>query len=268
MLLHCCSRNTVLLSYVLLIMQNRIQWSKCWFFLVCFSVTGCLMVFVTLEITLANNSYIYGDDYFNHNVCWANTSFILANNGSDCLIATSTRKTLSAFYVVYLFFTVVSVATFSFIMGIAYRWYRRKRASLLRSPSSIGHSVAKEQSFLIFKTTFRYAITSMVYIACFIPLLLAQNQLAFKGPFNNTNSVIYGVFYGLYQPIVALLNVSVYGIFCKTFRMEVRELFVITIQNLRKDKFRTRDDDTVYDPIINGKIQQSYSLLNNSAPSH
>ena len=122
------------------------------------------------------------------------------------------------------------------IAAIAYNSYRRKRTSMMRSPSSVGHSVAKEQSYLVFKATFRYAVTSIIYLIGFIPILACQNYLAFYGPFSQEKAVVYGVFYGLYQPMVALLNLSAYGFFSESFRTEMKVLFIRVAGACRRRK--------------------------------
>ena len=262
------SRNTVLLLYVLMIMQDRIQWNKRRFFQVSHLVIWSFGLFVILTITLWDENYVYGDDYFNHNICMAKTPFVLVNNGTGCVISRNLTNTMLGFYIVYLLLIINSVVTFSLIMGIAYDSYKKRRSSLLRSPSSIGHTVAKEQSFLFFRATFRYAITSIVYITCFIPLFFVQNYIAFEGPFDHKSSVVYGVFYGLYQPIVALLNVSVYGFFCTAFRLEVRAWFDSILQRLFKNKFRSNHDDALYEPMADVDTELSLLLPNDAEPSH
>ena len=234
----CFYRSLSLLICVLLTLQKRIQFRKTYFFLTCHILIwpyGAISLISEADWT---RNFAYSDNYVIHNGCTANFSFVLTADGSDCLLPYAKRYFYLAFYLIYFIMTLSSVVIFMVVLKLASNIYSKRRISLLRSPSSIEHSVAKDHSYIIRKTTLRFAVTSFAYIICFIPLLAVEISNSLYGPFNQNMTLVYGIFYGLFQPLLASINIMVYGYFSRAFRLEVKSLLGKISSVLRKNKLR------------------------------
>ena len=231
-LLICFDRTLALLVHVLMILQTKNRVHKKIFFIVSSLLIGLSGIIFTIALTFWNDSYTYCDDYITHNICTEKVDFVISENGSECLLVKNTAVLTFVFQMVYLSMAIASIFVFFAVVFVSYRTYRRRCESHLRSPTSIGHSVAKDHSYVIFKSTFRFAVTSFLYIICVFPILIAQNILTHTGPFSHGISVAYGVFYNLYTPLIALINVGAYGIFSRKFQLEMKMLILPKIRKI------------------------------------
>ena len=231
----------LLLLYVFLLLQRRFQMKKRMFFIISHVSVFIIGISVVLVTILWNTNYVYSDDYFSRNVCAPEPHFFLYSNDTKCLLPDSKVYSLLSFYIIYLAIAFFAILIFLQIIATAYTIYRERTRSLVGHSTSVGHSVAKDQSYAIFKATFRYAVTSLVYMVCSIPLVVVQSVVAFNGPFGYEMNVVYGVFFGLYQPLVALINVNAYGLFSLTFRRETKRSMKKFSTVMRPDN-TSRDD--------------------------
>ena len=134
---------------------------------------------------------------------------------------------------------LLSVIVFGITIYVAYQSYRKNQA-VKESPESITHEslglnsslysdnnfdIAAGQSYVIFKTTFRFAVTSFAYLVLLMPIIGGQLYQVNNGPFHNKHlRVAYGVAFSIVDSVVAIINVMFYGIFSPMFRKEVKAM--------------------------------------------
>ena len=181
----------------------------------------------------------YSGDYLTHTGCQANMTFLLTDDKKECLLSGERCQMFQFFYGQFFALEIFSVLIFGITVYVAYQSYRKNMVNK-DSPDSLTHQslglnsslyssnnfdIAADQSYIIFKTTFRFAVTSFAYLILLMPIIGGQLYQANNGPFQNKNlRVVYGVCFSIVDSSVAIINILFYGVFSPLFRKELRAM--------------------------------------------
>ena len=237
----CLFRSLILLIYVLSTLRPRCAADRNRFMMISHAfawIYGIVIICITIDW---HEPIIYSSDYLTHYGCQANMTFLYTHDKSKCLLSGEKAQIFQFFYGQFFAMELLSIIVFVITLYIAYDTYKKNLAhkEMIESGlnSSIGLSsslysrsnfdVAAGQSYIIFKTTFRFAITTFVYLILCMPIVWGQLYQASNGPFRNENlRLTYGVFFSIIDTLVAIINITFYGLLSPIFRKELKEMLL------------------------------------------
>ena len=174
--------------------------------------------------------------YITYKGCQPNFTFILKNNGTQCLVNDDGANLMLAFY----YITMVLIISTNLVFAAAFfqvflNWKKKQREIDEQCSRSVGFIVAATNSKNVVISSIQYSVIGFIYIITYFPIVVYKLSIIYNGPPENYTNVL--LFFVVYTFIIgnctSVMNILFYGFFSKIFRTEMIRLFAVLCARFR-----------------------------------